>query len=182
MLIASQLKETNTAEYLLYMWQVEDLLRANGLDIEKLKASVLSKYQVDDQVRNEMIRWYEDLIGMMRAERVAEKGHLQINENVLLRLHELHEKLLRSPRYPFYHSAYYQVLPYIAELEAKSEKDDLSGLRTCFETLYGVMLLKLQKKEISGPTLKAVAEISKFLAMLANFDRKNRMNELETED
>ena len=33
MFIAKQLKEKNIAEYLLYMWQVEDLLRANELDL-----------------------------------------------------------------------------------------------------------------------------------------------------
>ena len=30
--IAQQLKERNIAEYLIYMWQIEDLIRANGCD------------------------------------------------------------------------------------------------------------------------------------------------------
>ncbi len=32
--IADRLKEKNIAEYLIYMWQVEDLLRANNCDID----------------------------------------------------------------------------------------------------------------------------------------------------
>lgn len=37
MYISQQLKQQNIAEYLLYMWQVEDLIRANGFDIERIK-------------------------------------------------------------------------------------------------------------------------------------------------
>lgn len=36
MIIAKKLKEQNIAEYLIYMWQVEDLIRANGCDIDRL--------------------------------------------------------------------------------------------------------------------------------------------------
>ena len=36
MYIAEQLKKKSVAEYLLYMWQVEDTLRAYGLDAEKM--------------------------------------------------------------------------------------------------------------------------------------------------
>ena len=34
MIIASQKKKENIAEYLLYMWQIEDIIRAYGLDID----------------------------------------------------------------------------------------------------------------------------------------------------
>ena len=34
MIIAEQLRNSNRAEYLLYMWQVEDLIRAYDCDIE----------------------------------------------------------------------------------------------------------------------------------------------------
>lgn len=35
MYISKQLKQKNIAEYLLYMWQVEDMIRANNFDMEK---------------------------------------------------------------------------------------------------------------------------------------------------
>ena len=41
MITASQKRKENIAEYLLYMWQIEDLIRANGLDIDKIRANVL---------------------------------------------------------------------------------------------------------------------------------------------
>ena len=42
-------------------------------------------------------------------------------------------------------------------------------LETCFEALYGILLLKLQKKEISEETRKAQEAISTLLAMLSNY-------------
>ena len=57
MFIAKQLKEKNIAEYLLYMWQVEDLLRANELDIENIKKTIIDHYQLDDTQKSELTRW-----------------------------------------------------------------------------------------------------------------------------
>ncbi|MDE6400025.1 MAG: DUF4924 family protein, partial [Muribaculaceae bacterium] len=44
MITASLKKRENIAEYLLYMWQIEDLIRANGLDIEKIKSNIIDQY------------------------------------------------------------------------------------------------------------------------------------------
>ena len=45
--------------------------------------------------------WYGNLADMMRAEGVTEKGHLQINRNVIRNLTDLHADLLASTKYPF---------------------------------------------------------------------------------
>ena len=42
MIIAEQKRKENIAEYLLYMYQVEDMIRANGLDIESIEKTVES--------------------------------------------------------------------------------------------------------------------------------------------
>ena len=70
MFIASQKRKDNIAEYLLYMWQIEDIIRANGLDIDRIKANVIDKFQLNDEQRKQMIEWYESLIDMMRREAV----------------------------------------------------------------------------------------------------------------
>ena len=48
MLIAETKRKENMAEYLLYMWQVEDLIRANGCDIDAIERNLISRYDVDD--------------------------------------------------------------------------------------------------------------------------------------
>ncbi len=179
MYISKLLKEKNIAEYLIYMWQVEDLIRANNFDINKIEENVINPYPLTDDQRKEMIKWYEDLINMMRDEGVMEKGHLQINKNIISWLTDLHLQLLRSSKYPYYSAAYYKTLPFIVELRAKGADKEEPELATCFDALYGILLLKLQKKEISEETIKAQDAISTFLGMLAKYYIEDKKGELE---
>ena len=57
MYIAQQLKEKNIAEYLLYMWQIEDMVRANGLDMEKIKANIIDRYGISDKEKDALAKW-----------------------------------------------------------------------------------------------------------------------------
>ena len=179
MYIARQLKEENVAEYLLYMWQVEDLIRANHLDIEELKTNYISRFNPSPEQEKEMVEWYTNLIEMMRSEQVQEKGHLQINKNMIILLTDLHLQLLNSPKFPFYSAAYYKALPYIVEIRARNNNRDLPELESCFEILYGVMLLKMQKKAVSADTQKAVADISKLLGMLSDYYMQDKQGNLK---
>lgn len=173
MVIATQKRKENIAEYLLYMWQIEDIIRANNLDIELIDKNLISHYNVDDVKHAEIKDWYESLIKMMELENIKQSGHLQINKNVIIRLADLHHELLKSPKFPEYGAEFYKTLPYIVELRAKAGENKAGELETCFNALYGTLMLRLQKKEISENTLQAVTQISKFLATLSAFYKKN---------
>ena len=43
MYIASQKRQQNIAEYLLYMWQVEDIIRAYHFDIDLIKENIIDR-------------------------------------------------------------------------------------------------------------------------------------------
>lgn len=169
MYIASQKRKENIAEYLLYMWQIEDLIRANGLDLDKIKSNVIDKYQLSEPQIKEMTEWYESLIDMMRRENVQQKGHLQLNKNVILQLDDLHHVLLKDPKFAEYGAEFYKTLPFIVELRAKQGDEKLDEIETCFAALYGTLMLRLQGKELSADTLKAITQISRFIAMLAHY-------------
>ena len=79
-------------------------------------------------------------------------------------------------------SAYFKALPFIVELRQKSGQAEESELETCFEALYGILLLRLQKKEISQGTAKAIEAISSFLSLLANYYDKERKGELKLDN
>ena len=182
MFISKQIRERNIAEYLLYMWQVEDLLRANRLDIASIRRSIIEPYtSLTDAQREELEGWYSDLIQMMRDECVEERGHLQVNKNVIIWLTELHERLLHSQKFPYYSAAYYKALPFIVELRAKGAHRDAPELETCFDALYGALMLRLQKRKISDETLKALNAISTLLGMLSDYYIKDKRGELEIE-
>ena len=56
--IARQLKEKNIAEYLIYMWQEEDLIRANHGELEEIEANVIARYPEDQ--RPALREWYQE--------------------------------------------------------------------------------------------------------------------------
>lgn len=167
MYIASQKRKTNIAEYLLYMWQIEDIIRANDLDISKIEKNVIDKYELDAAQRKEMTEWYESLIDMMRREDVTKSGHLQLNKNVIIQLVDLHEALLKDPQFQDYTAEFYKTLPYIVELRSKAGENKAGEIETCFNALYGMLMLRLQGKEISKDTENAIVQIAKFISLLA---------------
>lgn len=179
MIIASQKRKENIAEYLLYMWQVEDMIRANGLDIEKIKANVIAKFpDLSDDQRHEMEEWYESLIDMMRRENVEKSGHLQLNKNVIIQLVQLHNALLKDPRFGEYTKKFYASLPYIVELRSKAGDDPKGEIETCFNALYGMLMLRLRGTEITPDTQAAVAQISQFIALLSHYFNLDEKEEL----
>ena len=140
MYISQKLQKENIAEYLLYMWQVEDLIRANGLDIDKLQESYLNRFKLEGKEAD--------------AQR-------------------------ESPKHPYYSAAYYKALPYIVELRNRSNTRDECEIENCFDAMYGLMMLRLQGKPVSEDTKKAMEDISRFLAMLAEYYKKDKKGEVE---
>ena len=117
----------------------------------------------------------------MNTEGCREQGHLQINKVTLQQLEELHVQLLASTKFPFYNAEYYRVLPYIVELRNRGANKEENEIETCFNSLYGVMLLRLQKKDITPNTQHAVKEITTFVGMLSDYYKKDKEEGLKFE-
>ena len=179
MFISQQLRKKSIAEYVLYMWQVEDLIRAYGSSLSRIKNEYVSQFSdYTDEQRSELVDWYGDLIRMINQEGKREKGHLQINQIVVQDVSDLHAQLLQSSKFPFYNAEYYKVLPFIVELRNRGSKD-VGEIETCLNALYGTMMLRLQKKPISPETAHAVKEITTFIGMLSDYYIKDRTEGLK---
>ena len=74
MIIAEQKRKENIAEYLLYMYQVEDLIRANRLDLDLIEQTLISRFDVPYGVKRDMREWYGSLIRMMTDEQKEVSG------------------------------------------------------------------------------------------------------------
>jgi flagellin-specific chaperone FliS len=94
---------------------------------------------------------------------------------------ELNDQLLQSSKFPFYNTEYYKVLPFIVELRNRGANKEENEIETCFNSLYGTMLLRLQKKDISPDTAHAVKEISTFIGMLSDYYKKDKEEGLKFE-
>lgn len=179
MFISQELRKKNIAEYLLYMWQIEDTIRAFDCQLRRIRDEWVAQYNYSEEQKDEEIDWFGNLIRMMNQEGCREKGHLQINKVTMQTLIELHEQLLQSTKFPFYNAEYYKVLPFIVELRNKGADKEENEIETCFNTLYGVMLLRLQKKEITPNTAHAVKEITTFIGMLSDYYHKDKTEGLK---
>ena len=104
MYIANELRKKNIAEYLLYMWQVEDTIRAFDCSLTRIKREYVERFDYSDEQKEEEIDWFGNLIRMMNQEGCREQGHLQINKVTMQTLIELHDQLLESTKFPFYKS------------------------------------------------------------------------------
>lgn len=168
MLVAREKKKSNIAEYILYMWQVEDMLRAFQLDIEQVDRQVVAHYQTDNKTKQEIHEWYENIIVMMKKEKVEEKGHIQPLKNTMDELTELHFFLLHKA----FDRRYQQLLTLAAgslvEFRKRAGVDNsVSDVELAMNGLYGNLLLRLQKKEINPETATAMDSFSKMIAYLA---------------
>lgn len=181
MFIAKSIREKSVVEYLLYMWQMEDFIRAYGCSLTRIRREYIDRFEYTDQQKDEEEDWFGDLIRMMNQEGKREKGHLAINEVLLQDLGDLHVRLLQSTRFPFYSAEYYRVLPFIVELRQKGDKE-IGEVETCLNALYGVMLLRMRQKPISPETAHAIKAITTFLGMLSDYYIKDRTEGLEWEE
>ena len=73
------------------------------------------------------------------------------------------------------------MLPYIVELRKRGNSEE-PEIETCFNALYGTMMLRLQKKEISPDTEHAIKEITTFIGMLSDYYKKDKEEGLKFED
>lgn len=164
--VRDKLRKENIAEYILYMWQMEDIIRANKCDIDEIRKNIIHLFNEND--REEETLWFGELCDMMHTEGITEKGHLQILKNLIADITSFHTALLSSSERPQYCAAYYTALPFIVELRAKSGGNEVPEIETCLTALYGELILRLQDKEMSDATKQGLNAIRKFIAILAS--------------
>lgn len=168
MIVAREKKKDNIAEYLLYMWQVEDMLRALGLDMAQVDQYVVSRYATDEQTRHEIHDWYDNLIAIMKQERVEKQGHIQALKNTMDELTELHFFLLHQAHDFRYQQLVTAAAANLVEYRRRSQAGDgVSDPELAMQGLYANLLLRLQKKEIHPETAAAMDTFSKMIAYLA---------------
>jgi hypothetical protein len=167
MLIAKEKKKSNIAEYVLYMWQVEDLIRVYGFDMERIEKNIVSQYTQPEKVKQEIRDWYTNLIVMMYEERIQKTGHLQFVKNTINEMNDLHLRLLNDLGDEKYKGLYRLAEPNIQEFNRRSVHKAANDIETCFNGLYALLMLRLQKKNISAETNEAMSTFSSLLAYLS---------------
>lgn len=177
MLISREKRKTNIAEYILYMWQVEDTIRAFGFDIEKLDRELIQKYNQTPQVKKEMREWYENIAFHMKNEKVEQSGHARFIKNNINELFDFHLFLLNQPGEVTYAELFFKVLPLIREMNAKQKWTCENEVETCFNAVYIYMMMRLRKDTVSDETREAMNLFIQFLSLLSSKFRAHEEGE-----
>lgn len=168
MIISEELKQNNIAEYILYMWQTEDMIRSFDFDIEKIKEQIVEKYDISENIKNKIDKWYQGLIQIMELENIKKSGHLQVFNNIVDDLNDLHLWLLTQPAEIKYKNYYEAAVINIKALAGRMPGTTKNEIDICLHGLYAIMLLKLKNKEIGSETTNAVDSFRYLIAILVS--------------
>ncbi len=166
MIVAQEKRKTNIAEYVLYMWQIEDTLRAMKFDMNLVEEKLVSHFKQPDNVKDEIRNWYTNLILAMHEEGIKSKGHLQIVQSVTDELYELHKRLLYETPDDKYMLLFKKATPNIIAFREKLKMPETNDIEVCFYGLYGLLLLRIKQKKINQETIDAMQTFSNLLASL----------------
>jgi len=179
MLIAQQKKSENIAEYILYMYQVEDIIRAFKFDIDSILANYVEPQLPDSSFMNQYRTWYTSLIQQMKSQKIEQSGHLTDTQEIMIELSYLHTTLLNTTKDEKYIALFEVATKYIDELKSKSNLKDKNQVEIAFHGMYMKLLLKLQKKEISPETEEAFDSMRILLAYLGRGYHKMKAGDLD---
>ena len=85
--IALAKRRENIAEYILYLWQIEDLLRALQFSPEAIYSQLIAPRGIEEGQRHNYLLWYMDIANLLREEGKEEKGHLEHTLHLLSLIH-----------------------------------------------------------------------------------------------
>ncbi len=178
MTLADQKLKQNVAEYVIFIWQMEDLVRAVYFDPEALDEFIRT-YTPDDSAFAQEKKWFEDLTRKMKNERVEVRGHISEVHELVFELSYLHNTLINVIKETTYLELYRKAQPNIKDYLMRAVGKATNDVETCLTALYGLLVLRLRKEPISDDTSEAMKTFSELMARLAHhygMMKKGEMN------
>ena len=145
MLIALQKRRENIAEYILYLWQVEDLLRAMQFSPEAIYSTLVARIEgADEQQKENIFNWYMQIVELLRKEGKESKGHIDHTLHLVADLHNLHLQLMKLPVGEHYRMTYARLAAELPRLRTIMDNEEISDTELCFRALYAAMLYRIK--------------------------------------
>jgi len=180
MLVAKDKIKSNIGEYFLYMFQIEDLLRACNFNKTIIESKLVSQYKTDDITKEEIKSWYFGLCDLMKEEKKESSGHLNSLTNKIHEVFDFHLYLLTNTEYIDYQIKFKESLPLIAQLKEK-QQENINDILIILNAIYGIYLLKLKGKDVSTETLQSASILSQLLADLSKKFKEYEEGKLKIE-
>ena len=178
MYIAQAKRRENIAEYILYLWQIADVLRALQFSPEAIYSQLVKPRGLEPDKENELLLWYMDIAGLLQQEDKAEQGYLDHTLHLIGDLKRLHEQLLVLPAGEHYKSLFDRLLPELPHLRQLLGREDVGDIELAFRALYAVMLYRIKGDEKKEKSISDVIElVSPVIAELAQIYRQAESGE-----
>ena len=143
--IAQAKRRENIAEYILYLWQLEDLLRALQFSPEAIFSTLIApRKDIAEEQKHVYLLWYMDIANLLHQEGKDEKGHLEHTLHLIGDLHDLHLQLMKLPVGAHYRQTYAKLEPELPRLRAVVGNPGMNDTELCFRALYAAMLYRIK--------------------------------------
>lgn len=165
MLIAEEKKKENIAEYVIYMFQIQDMIRACDFNREKIIRKVVTPQTPKESMR-ESIQWFDDIIEEMERRNLEKTGNVTPINEVLNELIYVHSTLIDVVKNKTYLAIYQNAQSVIEEFQKKSDLKDKHPVEVAFHALYMKLLLRLKNKPISESSEEGFQKMTKLLTFI----------------
>ena len=175
--IAQAKRRENIAEYILYLWQLEDLLRALQFSPEAIFSTLIApRKDIAEEQKHVYLLWYMDIANLLHQEGKDEKGHLEHTLHLIGDLHDLHLQLMKLPVGAHYRQTYAKLEPELPRLRAVLGNPGMNDTELCFRALYAAMLYRIKGEGDKQAVTDTLEYISPVIAEKSTCSRPTRRN------
>lgn len=166
MLVAQKKQQENIAEYVLYLFQIEDIVRSLNFDIERIMDAVVKPNLPDSSFEAQYREWYTDIIKEMKRSGLEKKGHLDRVMEVMKELLFLHNTLFAIQGESKYKQLCSNSSSFVAEFREKASMKNQHDVEILIHAMHMKLQFRLRKKEITQETDEALDAMRIQLAFL----------------
>lgn len=165
--LALQKKQENIAEYVIYMYQMEDLIRAYQFNLDDIQLYVIAHYPIPAGEKSEVLTWFSGLADRMKFENIQERGRLQEVQDIVDALARIHWELLKSNL--DYFQIYKEAKPFVMDLVAEARGENPGHeIQICFNGIYGLLLSRLHGQSVPQQMIDATNSFGAVLRYLTD--------------
>jgi len=164
--VAENKKKHNIGEYIIYMYQMEDLIKSYNYNIDDIRQYVVSHYPIPEEEKTAVAIWFDFLIDRMKTEGIKDKGHLADVQREVDTLAKIHWELLKTDK--DYFEIYQKAKPHIIDFVLSAEGQDLGHeIQICLNGIYGLLLCRLTGKKVPEELQQSAEAFGSVLSYLS---------------
>lgn len=163
--IAERKKKNNISEYIIHMYQTEDLIRVFDFDMAQISEYVIKHIPAEGDEKENITQWYAGILKKMEAEGIKEQGHLNEVQHYVTELAALMEDLKKSDE--AFKEIYKKAKPHIADSIEYSGGIVKEEVQACLNGIYGLLLARMNGRTVPDDLMIGINTFGDVLSYLS---------------